>query len=182
MSSEKCQNQAAYISSLIKSGKKIIPFNQRCLPPLWSEVDKNIAFVDLSDYGEIEDHSASDQVMTVGCGIKMHKLEQFLTKNKQWFPVSYPDRETSLLDLILSGSAGPLEIVNGGLRRHILGLSFVLSNGEIAHAGGRVVKNVSGYDLTRFFIGSYGYFVLPIKAHLRLYALPEKSDCHNRCR
>ena len=163
------------ISLAAKAGEKIIPFSQANFPSLSSDTSKKACFIDLADHQEIEEYAPLDQVITVQCGIKMHILEQVLVKNKQWFPVAYWHNETSLLDLILTASAGPLEIVAGGLRRHMLGLSFALSNGQIACAGGRVVKNVSGYDLTRFFIGSWGHFALPIQAHLRLCALPQKT-------
>ncbi len=163
------------VCSLVKAGKRIVPFSESQVAQLLPDDKAEIAFVDLSNYQAIEEYNPLDQTISVQCGIKISALNSFLTENKQWLPVSDAHRDTSLLDLILTGDAGPLQVCFGGLRRHILGLTFVLGNGNIAHSGGRVVKNVSGYDLTRFLIGSYGYFAIPIKAHLRLYALPELS-------
>ncbi len=183
MSSEMSSNQisavteqamAPELSRLFKKGKTIVPFSETRLPYGWRSADHAVDYVDLSNYQVIEEYCPLDQVITVQCGIKIHALQQFLIGHKQWLPVAYPDQETSLLDLILADNAGPLEIFAGGLRRHILGLTFILSNGAVAKSGGTVVKNVSGYDLTRFLIGSYGYFALPIKANLRLYAIPEQ--------
>ena len=166
---------ATYISSLARSGQIIMPFNKHSLPGRWSDSNKNIAFIDLNNYQAISEHSLADQTITLQCGIKMPLLEQFLSQHKQYFPAAYLNKETSLLDLLMTNDAGPLEIIAGGIRRHLLGLTCILSSGEIINTGGRVVKNVSGYDLTRFILGSYGYFALPIKVSLRLCSLPEEK-------
>jgi FAD/FMN-containing dehydrogenase len=182
MSSDNYQNQVTEASAIgqelslaLKSDKIVIPFSEKRLPYGWSAGSQQTAFFDLNNCQSIEEYCPDDQVITVQCGIKLHVLEQFLLKNKQCLPFAYPDEQTSLLDLILTGNAGPTETFAGGLRRHILGLTFILSNGHIAKSGGKVVKNVSGYDLTRFLIGSYGYFALPIKASLRLCSAPEQT-------
>ncbi len=163
------------ICSVIDERKVIIPFSQNSFVCKSLNTDKNIAYVDLSNYFEIEEYSLADRIVSVQCGIKIVELQKFLVSKGLWLPVNCCDEQTSLLDLILTGDADPYENVNGGLRRHLLGLSFILPNGQIAKSGGKVVKNVSGYDLTRFLLGSYGYFALPVKAQLRLYDLPPKT-------
>lgn len=161
------------VCSLIAAGKVIVPFAENKLLQCLPDSKEQVAFVDLSNYQVIEEYCPLDQTISVQCGMKIKDLQSFLNNNKQWLPVAECNQEASLLDLILTGDAGPLQTCFGGLRRHILGLTFILSDGQLVKSGGKVVKNVSGYDLTRFLIGSYGYFAIPIKAHLRLYALPE---------
>lgn len=163
------------LNSLIKSNKTIIPFNKKQFLCNALSTAEDIVYLDLADYGAVEEYSSQDQIITVQTGIKIKNLQNLLLKEGRWFPVAYYDDETSLLDLILSAEIGPLEQLFGGLRRHILGLDSILGTGQLIKSGGKVVKNVSGYDLTRFFIGSYGYFALPIKAHLRLYVRPPQN-------
>lgn len=160
------------INSLIKLNKTIIPFNKEHFSCQSLLLAKNIVYLDFANYNAIEEYSSQDQIITVQTGIKIKTLQNFLLKEGKWFPVAYYDDKTSLLDLILSAELGPAEQLLGGLSRHVLGLNSILGTGQLIKSGGKVVKNVSGYDLTRFFIGSYGYFALPIRAHLRLYSLP----------
>ncbi len=163
------------INSLMKSDKTIIPFNKEQFLCHSLSVAENIVYLDLANYSAVEEYSSQDQIITVQTGTKIKALQNFLRHEEKWFPVAYYDDETSLLDLILSAEIGPLEQLLGGLSRHILGLDSILGTGQLIKSGGKVVKNVSGYDLTRFFIGSYGYFALPIRAHLRLYSIPSHN-------
>ncbi len=163
------------INTLMKSNKIIIPFDKDYFSCYSLSAAENIAYLDLANYSEVEEYSSQDQLVTVQTGIKIKTLQNFLLKEQKWFPVGYYNDETSLLDLILSNETGPQELLLGGLSRHILGLDSILGNGQLIHSGGKVVKNVSGYDLTRFFIGSYGYFALPIRAHIRLYSIPSHN-------
>ncbi len=165
---------SAEIQSFIKARKVIIPLSQEHFSCAALKKSENLACFDLSNYNSIEEYSPYDKTASVQCGIKIKDLNLFLADQKQWLPLSYGSDETSLVEVILTGGAGPYEALFGGLRRIILGLESVLSNGQLMKSGGRVVKNVSGYDLTRFLIGSYGYFAVPVKAHLRLYSLPER--------
>lgn len=162
------------INSLIKARKTIIPFAKN--KALFSQKisNENITYLDLANYNAIEEYSPADQVLTVQSGIKIGVLQDFLAKENRCLPIGYSNVETTLLDVLLTGEIGPLENILGGLNRHILGLTSIIGTGELVKSGGKVVKNVSGYDLTHFFIGSYGYFAIPIKANIRLYALPEQ--------
>ncbi len=100
-------------------------------------------------------------------------LQNYLQKFGQWLPISSGDESTTLADVLLSGDAGPLEHAFGGMRRLTLGLTVKLGDGRQIRSGGQVVKNVTGYDVTKLFIGTHGYFGVPITCNLRLFALPE---------
>jgi len=161
--------------ALLKTNKTIIPFAREHFfcQSLFNKQD--IVYLDLSNYSAVEHYSSQDQIITVQTGIKIKALQNFLFEEKKFFPSAAYDNQTSLLDTILSGETGVLDQSLGGLSRYILGMDCLLGTGELVKCGGKVVKNVSGYDLTRFFVGSYGYFVVPIRAHLRLSSLPEQN-------
>lgn len=131
-------------------------------------------FVSLGMKNVIE-HFPSDQVLSIETGIKLAELEEYLLQSKQWLPVYSAKSERSLLDFINSGDAGPLEHAFGEARDLILGMTGILGSGEVIKCGGKVVKNVTGYDLPKLFSGSRGIFQIPLSAHLRLYAKPEHS-------
>lgn len=161
------------VKSLAQLGKIIIPFQEKhiCCEELSHK--ENIVYLDLANYNAIEEYLLQDQLLKVQTGIKLKDLNRILSKDGKFFPVYSYNDDSSLLDIILTGEAGPFKNLFGGLRRQILGLENISAIGELFRCGGKVVKNVAGYDLTRFLIGSYGYYALPVRANLRLYALPE---------
>jgi FAD/FMN-containing dehydrogenase len=79
------------------------------------------------------------------------------------------------MEFINDGSSGPLEHGFGEARDLVLGMQVVLGSGELIRCGGKVVKNVTGYDLPKLFAGAQGTLCIPFSAHLRLYALPERA-------
>jgi len=140
--------------------------------PVQTDPKLRVATIDLSGSKGILAHKPEDQVISVETGITLSALSKTLAAFDQWFPVSYGNDETTLVDAILTGDGGPLEYFCGGLRRLLLGLTIDLSDGRSIKTGGRVVKNVTGYDTTKLFIGSHGYLGIPVTAHLRLFARP----------
>src|SRR5207249_3367547 len=73
-------------------------------------------------------------------------------------------------------TAGPLRQGFGAVRDHVLGVTFVTGDGRLVHSGGRVVKNVAGYDLTKLEAGGFGAFGVIVLVHLRLRALPRADQ------
>jgi FAD/FMN-containing dehydrogenase len=117
----------------------------------------------------------ADLVATVEVGLGVTRLNQALLERGVWLaldPPGSPDR--SLGSVIATGTAGPLRHGFGPVRDHLLGLTVVTGDGRIVRAGGKVVKNVAGYDLTRLQVGGFGGFGLIAEAHLRLRARPEE--------
>jgi hypothetical protein len=131
-------------------------------------------FVDLKEQNQILEYCKEDQVISVETGITLSQLAHVLGANGQYLPAfGYPDM--SLLELINGGDSGYFEHYYG-LRSLVLGLQIVLANGDTIKTGGKVVKNVSGYDLTKLFVGARGTLGIPTRAHLRVYALHEQTE------
>ncbi|MGK7933635.1 MAG: FAD-binding oxidoreductase [Microcystaceae cyanobacterium] len=125
---------------------------------------------------KIIDHAEGDLVVTVQAGLKLSDLQDFLQPYGQFLPVdpTYPQQATAG-GIVATADTGNLRQRYGGVRDLILGLSFVRWNGEIAKAGGKVVKNVAGYDLMKLFTGSYGTLGIISEVTFRLYPLPNAS-------
>jgi glycolate oxidase FAD binding subunit len=122
----------------------------------------------------IVDHAVGDLTVTVEAGVKLVDLQAVLQPSRQFLPLdpAYPERAT-LGGIVATADSGSWRHRYGGVRDLLLGLSFVRADGKVAKAGGRVVKNVAGYDLMKLFSGSYGSLGIISQLTFRTYPLPE---------
>ncbi|MDE5087049.1 MAG: FAD-binding oxidoreductase [Trichodesmium sp. St16_bin2-tuft] len=122
------------------------------------------------------EHAVGDLTVTVEPGIKYAELQATLAKTGQFLAIdpAYPETAT-LGGIIATADTGSLRQRYRGVRDMLLGISLVRSDGKIAKAGGRVVKNVAGYDLMKLFTGSYGTLGIISQVTLRVYPIQEAS-------
>ena len=121
-------------------------------------------------------HEPGDLVVTVRAGTTLAALAEALAPTGQRWPVEIGDPERATVGGVLSGAAfGPSRLTAFHPRDWVIGVTAVLGDGTIAKAGGRVVKNVSGYDLTRLYSGSHGTLAIIAEAALKLTAVPAAS-------
>jgi glycolate oxidase FAD binding subunit len=121
-------------------------------------------------------HAVGDLTVTVEAGMKFAALQEILATAGQFLPLdpAYPNIST-IGGIIATADTGSLRHRYGGVRDLLLGISFVRADGKIAKAGGRVVKNVAGYDMMKLFTGSYGTLGILTEVTLRVYPLPIDS-------
>lgn len=131
--------------------------------------------IDLCHLKRVVEHDREDQVISVETGMTLFELDRLLDASGQWLPISRREPDATLFDLIGDGDGGCLEHGFGGPRHLTLGLHVVTADGRLIRTGGKVVKNVTGYDMTKLFLGSRASFGIPVVAHFRLYARPERS-------
>lgn len=157
------------VQTVIAQGKGISSANPHRLA---NYIDRDTVFVDLSRLSSVREHVVSDLVIGVESGITLTELSLLLKERGQFFAAS--DDMGKLVDLLRLGDGGPFESGYGYLRSNVLGFEFFDSYGSLIKCGGRVVKNVTGYDTTKLLVGSSA-FGLPTFAYLRLFALPQKT-------
>ena len=117
--------------------------------------------------------SPADLVATVQAGAPLEGLRRRLADEGMWLALDPPGRpERSLGSIVATATAGPLRQGFGPVRDHVLGCTVATGDGRLVRAGGRVVKNVAGYDLTKLQVGGFGGFGIIAEVHLRLRALP----------
>src|SRR3954447_5427765 len=117
--------------------------------------------------------SPADLVATVQAGAPLEALRRRLADYGMWLALDPPGRpERSIGSIVATATAGPLRHGFGPVRDHVLGCSVATGDGRLVNAGGRVVKNVAGYDLTKLHVGGFGGFGIIAEVHLRLRALP----------
>jgi glycolate oxidase FAD binding subunit len=132
--------------------------------------------VDLTGLAGVVEHSPADLVCTVRAGTTLAELCETLRASGQRWPVEAPSPERATVGgTIASAAVGPSRLRYHHPRDWIIGCTAVLGDGTITRAGGRVVKNVTGYDLTRLYSGSYGTLVALAELTLKLVALPERT-------
>jgi len=114
-----------------------------------------------------------DLTATAEAGIGCDLLRQQLADHGVWLALDPPGLAGRTLgSVVATASAGPLRHGFGPVRDHVLGVTFVTGDGRLIQSGGRVMKNVAGYDLTRMQAGGFGAFGVIVLVHLRLRALP----------
>jgi len=139
------------------------------------------------------DHAVDDLTLTVEAGMPLDSLQALLAEQGQWLPVDLPrDGNTgSVGGMVARGLAGGLRQRHLGVRDQIIGIGLLRADGVEARAGGRVVKNVAGYDLMRLLCGSWGSLALitdvtlrvqPIRPHHATFSLKGRLSDLERCR
>jgi glycolate oxidase FAD binding subunit len=120
-----------------------------------------------------------DLTATAEAGIGLDQLRQQLADRGAWLGVDPPGLAGRTLgSIVASATAGPLRQGFGPVKDHLLGVTFVTGDGRMVQSGGRVMKNVAGYDLTRLQAGGFGAFGVVVLVHLRLRALPRADVTH----
>lgn len=133
--------------------------------------------VSTSQLDTLHHYEPADLTLTAGAGIGLDRLEKIVEPNGQWLPFDAPGcRAGTLGAAVASGMSGPLQARYGATRDNVLGLEVVTGDGRILRIGGRVVKNVAGYDLVRLFTGSRGSLGIITRVSVRLFPRPEADE------
>ena len=126
---------------------------------------------------QLIEHAVGDFTITVEAGMKFSDLQALLAKSRQFLAIDPTAPESATIGgIVATGDTGSLRQRYGSVRDQLLGITFVRADGQVAKAGGRVVKNVAGYDLMKLFTGSYGTLGVISQLTFRLYPLPEASQ------
>jgi glycolate oxidase FAD binding subunit len=135
--------------------------------------------VDTGRMDQVLEHAAGDQVVIVQAGIRLDELAKVLATAEQRLaldvPASTDGTSDSIGGLIATGAAGPLRYRYGSPRDLLIGITVVRADGTVAKSGGKVVKNVAGYDIGKLFAGSLGTLGLITEATFRVHPLPEAA-------
>ena len=122
----------------------------------------------------IIDHQAADMTVTVEAGCSLAALAATLAAAGQWLPLDPPHFEqTTVGGLIATNLSGPLRASLGTVRDLLLGLTIVGADGVLIRGGGRVVKNVAGYDLPKLHVGALGSLGVVVEATFKVRPRPE---------
>jgi glycolate oxidase FAD binding subunit len=130
--------------------------------------------ISVADLSGIIAYVPGDLTMTVRGGTTLADIRDAAAAHNQWLALDpHGSAEGTIGATIVTASSGPLATFFGTPRDLVLGVEFVSGTGAIARGGGRVVKNVAGFDLTRLIVGSWGTIGVVTEATVRLHARPE---------
>ncbi|HKZ27116.1 MAG TPA: FAD-binding oxidoreductase, partial [Rubrobacteraceae bacterium] len=124
---------------------------------------------------EVIEHAPGDQVVRVQGGTRLEDLQSQLAGEEQMLGIDPPEEGATVGGIVASNASGPRRLRYGTIRDLIIGIEVVLSDGTVAKAGGKVVKNVAGYDLSKLFTGSLGTLGLIATCNFRLHPRPEAA-------
>jgi glycolate oxidase FAD binding subunit len=127
--------------------------------------------------GRLLDHEPGDLTATVEAGMTVRAFQTALGSRGQWLSLDPADAERATVGGVLATNAcGPRRHLYGTARDVLIGVTVVTADGSIVKGGGKVVKNVAGYDLPKLFIGSYGTLGVIVEATVKLRPLPEQEE------
>ena len=164
----------AAVRSAAGAGRPLIPAGrQRWLQGGgWLERDGMILATTGLD--SICEYEPADLTITADAGIGVDDLAAAVATNGQWLPLDTPGSQGGTLGAaVATGGFGPLRECYGATRDNVLGVEVVTGRGELLRLGGRVVKNVAGYDLVRLLVGSRGSLGILTRVSLRLFPRPD---------
>jgi glycolate oxidase subunit GlcD len=130
----------------------------------------------------IIEHEPADLVAWAEAGVTLDALNAELNRAGQWLPLDPPDdKRATIGGVVATGMGGAQSFGYGQPRSSVIGMRVALADGRLIKAGGRVVKNVAGYDLCKLFTGSYGTLGLILELTFKLRPLPARTTTVAAC-
>ncbi len=131
--------------------------------------------LDVSALDEVLDHAAGDLIVDTQAGVPLTRLQEVVAQGGQRLSLDETVPGASIGGSLATNASGPRRVAVGTARDLLIGITVVRADGVVAKAGGRVVKNVAGYDLGKLLIGSFGTLAVITEAVFRLHPAPVAS-------
>jgi glycolate oxidase FAD binding subunit len=125
---------------------------------------------------QVLEHAAGDLVVRAQAGVRLADLQAALAPAGQQLALDPPEPRATLGGVVAANASGPRRLRYGTVRDLLIGITVVLADGTVARAGGKVVKNVAGYDLGKLFCGSLGTLGMVAEAIFRLHPVPAAAS------
>jgi glycolate oxidase FAD binding subunit len=139
----------------------------------WGNPPRNVDIIlSTARLNRILEHAAGDLVVRAEAGTALERLQAAVAGAGQRLALDPPERGATLGGIVAANASGPLRLRYGTARDLLIGVTYVLADGTIARSGGKVVKNVAGYDLGKLFTGSLGTLAVLAELIFRLHPLP----------
>jgi glycolate oxidase FAD binding subunit len=132
--------------------------------------------ISTSHLTQVHEYDVANFTLTAGAGVPFSQVAELTATRMQTLPLHYAFSAATLGGLVATQAYNPKRLLYGGVRDLLLGLRVALPSGEIAHFGGKVVKNVAGYDMSKLFVGSLGALGIIVETTWKLFALPERDE------
>ncbi|WNV75359.1 FAD-binding oxidoreductase [Geodermatophilus sp. DSM 44513] len=128
--------------------------------------------LDLTGLDRVVEHVAGDLTVVAEAGVRLADLQASVGQAGQLLGLDPPEDGATLGGVVSANASGPRRLRYGTTRDLLIGITVVLADGTVAHAGGKVVKNVAGYDLGKLFTGAHGTLGVVVSTTWRLHPVP----------
>ncbi len=135
----------------------------------WAPPASVDVLIDTTGLDRIVEHTAGDLVAIAEAGVRLTSLQDQLASAGQWLALDPPEQGATLGGIVSANASGPRRLRFGTVRDLLIGVTVVLADGTVAHAGGKVVKNVAGYDLGKLYTGAHGTLGVVVSTTWRLH-------------
>ena len=168
---------AAVMALATEVGSPVTPWGGGTAASVGMPAGRTGLVLGLGRLGRLLDHEPGDLTATVEAGITVEAFQAALGSRGQWLSLDPPDAGRATIGGVLATNAcGPRRHLYGTARDLLIGVTVVTADGSVVKGGGKVVKNVAGYDLPKLFIGSYGTLGVIVEATVKLRPLPEQEE------
>ena len=167
---------AAVVRVAAEAGVPIMPWGGGTAVDLGPPPPRAGIVLSLRRLGHLLEHEPGDLTVTAEAGMTLADLQTALRARGQWLSLDPPDAERATLGGVVAANAsGPRRQLYGTVRDLLIGLTVVTADGSLLRGGGKVVKNVAGYDLPKLFVGSHGTLGIIVETTFKLRPLPDEE-------
>lgn len=164
---------AAKLHEAAQARLGVVPVGGSRAPEMGNPLQRRDVELHTRRLDRVIEHSQADMVVSVEAGITLEALQAELAKAGQFLPLDpFNSPGHTVGGLLATGWTGPLRLRFGSPRDYLIGIRVALPNGTLASAGGRVVKNVSGYDLMKLHYGALGTLGVIVAASFKVFPKP----------
>jgi glycolate oxidase FAD binding subunit len=171
------ESVAAVLHFATERGLAVIPCRNATKLSIGNPPRRYDIALSVKQLNQVWRYEPDDLTVSVEAGMKLGDFQHFLARRRLWIPLDPPGGDRSSLGgIVAANSSGPLRMKYGAPRDMVLGLRVATTAGKIIKTGGRVVKNVAGYDLTKLFVGSLGTLGVVVEINLKLFPAPVRRS------
>jgi glycolate oxidase FAD binding subunit len=157
-------------------GRSVVPWGAGTLQRLGAPPSAGALMLRTTALDRIIEYHPPDLTITVEAGVALETLDTVLAEHGQWLPWLPPAPGSATIGgLLAAGVSGPLRLGYGAPRDWVLGMRVALADGRLVKSGGKVVKNVAGYDTHKLHIGALGTLGVIVEVTFKVFPLPTRS-------
>ena len=170
----KPEEVAAVVTQAAAAGAPVLPWGGGTGMAVGEPPSRAGIVLGMRRLARVVEHEPGDLTVTVEAGLTLDGLQDALRARGQWLSLDPPDGARATVGgLIAANAAGPRRQLYGTVRDLLIGVTVVTAAGDVVRGGGRVVKNVAGYDLPKLFVGSWGTLGVVVDATFKLRPRPD---------
>jgi glycolate oxidase FAD binding subunit len=168
------EDVAAVVQHAAAAGVPVLPWGGGSAASVGPPPSRGGVVLVLKRLDRLVEHEPGDLTATAEAGLSLDALQGALRARGQWLSLDPPDRARATVGGVIAANAsGPRRHLYGTVRDLLIGVTVVTADGALVRGGGKVVKNVAGYDLPKLFVGSWGTLGVVVSATFKLRPVPE---------